>query len=424
MNCEDFSKFRAYAKNMSLIEQEPSAGFGLSSTRMPSVYLLDLWTFIPYYTARLWQALKGQLVNVQLGSVRYHLDREYFHRAGVQTDSGLIDFAGEIKPASIRRVAKTFEYLANLFLLGVRLPICGIDILHVQFVPFLERGFPFELWFLRWMRSCGTRIVYTAHNLADRDSRKGNRRLYEALYSRADAIVCHGQDVREKLINEYGIATQKLKVIPHGPLFNERPFESKSEARAKLGLPIEETLVLCAGVITEYKGIPFLLDAWKRQLRPEEKSRLLIAGTGDSNLLDRIRSKVESEGLTKSVSLWLRFISVDELPLLHQATDILVYPYKACTTSGALLTGLNYHKAMITTKLKFFQEVLKDGSESKMVDYGDVEGLASVLRELISSPQIRDKLARAIACRPESNASWSKIAQTTIECYQSLSYLK
>ena len=382
-----------------------------------TVYLFDLWSFIPYYMAHLCKALRGEGVDARLGSVNYHLDRNYFRSVGIDADSVLLDFGGRVKSSFLRRIIKTFEYFVNLFVLGFRLAVIGIDVLHVQFLPFLDRGFHFEIWFLKWIRSRGVRIVYTVHNLADRDSREGSKQRFEELYGLADAMICHGREARGKLISDFRIPAEKLWVIPHGPLFGERPAESKKDSRVKLGLAVDETLVLCAGVISEYKGVPFLLDAWKHQANSGVKKRLLIAGMGDAGLLDQIRRKVETEGLSSSVSLWLRFIAVDELPLLYQAADVLVYPYKAGTTSGALLTGLNYEKAIITTRLPFFREHLKEDVEAMMVDYGDVAGMAQALTQLISDPEKQEKLSSGVAKRPATANLWRDIARATIECY-------
>jgi glycosyltransferase involved in cell wall biosynthesis len=386
-----------------------------------SVYLMDLWSFIPYYMSNLCTALRAESVDARLGSVQYHLDRNYFRNVGIRTDPVLLDFGGGLKSTFLRRILKTFEYFVNLFVLGLRLPLLGPHILHVQFLPLLDRGFQFEIWFLQWIRSRGVKIVYTVHNLADRDSRDDSKPLYEEVYGLADAIICHGREAREKLISNFKVPAEKIRIIPHGPMFSEKGVETKVESRVKLGLPVDETLVLCAGVINEYKGIPFLLDAWKRLAESGVKKRLLIAGTGDANLLDQVRGKVEAEHLGPTVSLWLRFIPVAELPLLYQAADILVYPYKAGTTSGALLTGLNYEKAIITTRLPFFREHLKEDVEAIMVDYGDIDGMAQALARLINEPEKRESLSRGATKRIATDDSWKNIARATMECYRSSS---
>jgi glycosyltransferase involved in cell wall biosynthesis len=134
--------------------------------------------------------------------------------------------------------------------------------------------------------------------------------------------------------------------------------------------------------------------------------------------LSRIRNKVEAEGLSDSVLLWLRFIAVEQLPLVYQAADILVYPYKAGTTSGALLTGLNYGKAVVATTLPFFQAYLKDGKTALLVDYGSVGALASALQTFILQPDERARMADALSREASQATGWQEIARKTRECYE------
>jgi glycosyltransferase involved in cell wall biosynthesis len=391
---------------------------GRPSRRNLRVYMMDLWSFIPYYMARLCASLPAQAVDVTLGTVRYHLDRDYFRKAGVPPDRFLIDAGGGIKPAFARRLVKSCEYLLNLSVLGLRLLFSRPDILHVQYLPFLERGLGFELWLIKWSRWLGIRVVYTVHNVTRQDAPGQGRPLFRRAYSLADALICHGDAARTELTRDFQIAANKIWVIPHGPLFDEGPSFSIREARSILNLPLENPLVLCLGVISQYKGIPFLLDAWKRVQKEGSQARLLIAGTGDPSVLADIRQAVERDGLEATVDLRLQFIPVEQMPLFYQAADILVYPYKAGTTSGALLTGLNYHKAVVATKLPFFEEHLKDGETALLADYGDVESWCSALRAVIDDPQERARIASSLRPEASGGMDWEEIARKTEECYK------
>jgi glycosyltransferase involved in cell wall biosynthesis len=402
-------------------EDQVDVGRDRATRTKLKVYLMDMWSFIPYYMAHLSKALQRESVDVTLGSVRYHLDRNYFRNAGVRSDPLLLDWGGKFGWNSLRRIVKSFEYILNLAVLGLRQSISRSSVLHVQFLPFLERGWPFEIWFLRWMHWRGVRIAYTVHNLADRDSRTHGKSLYAAAYQIAHAIICHDREAREKLIRDFGVPLAKIRIIPHGPLFAEEPAGSRDESRKKLGLPLDETLTLCAGVITRYKGILFLLDAWKRMKESGTQGRLLIAGTGEPGLLQQIRETVAAEHLESTVTLWLHFVPVDLLPYLYQAADVLVYPYQACTTSGALLTGLNYGKVFVTTTLPFFREHLVEGQEALMADYGDVDGFATALQQWISDPQRRERAGLKVIGRHSPEQQWRTIAGATAACYHELS---
>lgn len=389
-----------------------------AETYLPRVYLLELWSFIPYYVAALSLALEDTGARVVLGSTRYHLDRNYFEQAGANTDRCLIDIGGGLRNRTLRRIVKSAEYVFNLGFLLLRFAIARPDVLHVQYLPFLDRGTSFELWFLRLAHRLGVRIVHTAHNVTNQNQEHLNTSLYAHAYQMADAIICHGEQARTRLENEFAISSSKIRVIPHGPLFQCHPDCSPAEAREKLGLPGVGPLVVCAGVISEYKGIPFLLRAWERVVQNGCRGKLLIAGTGDPQLLNDIRNLLVSLRIADSVELRLTFISVEELPLIHHAADILVYPYKAGTTSGALLTGMQYQKAVVATDLPVFREHLRNQHNALLVPFGDESSLAQALLQLMQSPYDRERLARALYSESQSRMSWAAIAQRTVDCYR------
>jgi glycosyltransferase involved in cell wall biosynthesis len=384
------------------------------------VYTMELWSLIPYYVARLCTGLRERGARVTVGTVRYHLDRKYFHRAGVALDPWLLDFGGGISSRLLRRIAKSMEYCLNLCLLALRLLLLPPNILHIQYLVFLERGLRFELWFVRWARFLRIPVVYTVHNVTLQNSRGKYDQVYRRVYRAVDALICHGAEAKNNLMKQFNIPEDKIWVIPHGPLFEKETQVSPEEARERLGLPLDEVLVLSFGVISHYKGIPYLLQSWKHVQAKGLRARLIIAGTGDPALLSEIHDLVKKHGLSATVDLRLRFITVDELPLLHQCSDILVYPYKEGTTSGALLTGLNYGKPIVATKLPFFQENLREGETALLVDYGDVDRLAHSLAELICDPQRRSMLAVNLAGRRNNRIEWGNIASTTLSCYRSL----
>ena len=382
--------------------------------------MMEMWSFIPYYVARLCASLSAESVEPTLGSVRYHLDRDYFRNVGLEPDRMLLDSGGRIRVIFFRRIIKSCEYLANLFVLGLRLRSSRADILHLQFLPFLERQMPFEVWFLKWIRRRGIRIVYTVHNVTRQDAPQKGIPLFRRAYSLADALICHGEEARAVLVRDFGVPREKIWVIPHGPLFEEAPKLSPQEARSALGLSSDEPLVLSLGVISQYKGIPFLLDAWKRLQTSGVKARLLIAGTGDAAVIAEIQEKVKRERLEDAVYLWLHFIPVEQLPLLYQAADILVYPYNAGTTSGALLTGMNYGKAIVATRLPFFKENLQEGETALLVNYGDTGALASSLQTLIEHPEECTRIGKSLQREASKGIGWQEIAKKTRECYEKL----
>jgi glycosyltransferase involved in cell wall biosynthesis len=387
------------------------------------VCLLDLWSFVPYYVSALAAALRANKTEATLASVRYHLDRDYFIKCGVVNDPGLLDYAGAIRITGLRRALKLPEYLLNLAMFAARFRYSKPDVLHVQLLPLLEKELPFELWFMNFAKRLDIPIVYTVHNvnlqeLLQRGGVEG--RSFRRAYHVADALICHGEAAKERLVREFSIPNEKIWVIPHGPLFELRDHVQKTEARLKLGFPPNNSIVLFQGVISPYKGIGFLLEAWRKVQQEQPEARLVIAGTGERKLLDQIHKQAGMLGIRKSVDLHLRFIAIEELPLFYEAADILVYPYQSGTTSGALMTGLGYRKPIVATNIPLFEETLRPAQNSELVPYGDVDALASSLVSLLVDAEKRERLGQGSTASEAADNNWDHIAKQTLLCYEAV----
>ena len=66
-------------------------------TRQPTVFMIDLWATVPYYTAYLSKALLAKSVNVTVGSISYYLDTECFSSRGIKLDPGFMDVVGRFR---------------------------------------------------------------------------------------------------------------------------------------------------------------------------------------------------------------------------------------------------------------------------------------------------------------------------------------
>ncbi len=381
------------------------------------VLLLDFWCFIPYYMAELAKALAGQSIEAKVLASSYRLDPGFFARQSLRNNAGFLDFVSrwKVRFTRLRQLLKLFEYCCNLLVLSFKLSFRGSrpDIIHVQYLALLSRGLPLELMPLKAAQLFGVKIVCTVHNLLPHDTGERHRRAFGVLYRMADALICHNETTGERLAAEFGIAPGRIHIIPHGPLQQMEKPVTRAEARQELQLPAGLCIVLWQGVIVPYKGIDFLLDAW-RAVGPG--AYLVIAGTGDDASLAQLRKRVAAMN-GDAIRLDLFFIPPERLPLYYQAADILVYSYSQITTSGALMTGLGYGKAIIATKLPTFTEMLEDESEALLVPYGDSAALAHAVNRIMLDGALRAHLEQG-ASRVAEQYSWSHIAAKTRACYE------
>lgn len=389
------------------------------SDRRPRVFMMDLWATVPYYTAYLSRALLAEGVDLTVGSITYYLDPECFSSRGIKVDPGLLDVVGKFSlPPVPRRVLKLLEALVNLSALTLRFLVSPPEVIHVQFLPLLEWRLPLDFWFLEFCCKRGSKIVLTVHNLLPHDTGETLKGTFLELYRMADQLICHSDHIRARLVAEFSVPFDKVSVIPHGPFFYDLPVAGPEQTPHGFEEEPSRVLVLWQGIIFPYKGVDLLLRAWQRVEAHGGNCRLVIAGTGTPELLEQIREQVKSLGL-KRVQLQFRFISVRELVELYRAADVVVYPYRAITASGALATGLALGKTIVASDLPVFHELLTHGESALLIDPEDSVKFADALIELAQDAGLRERLARGVRAMDFGEQSWISIAKKTVLAYES-----
>jgi len=395
-------------------------GANLEFNKNIEVIIIDLLCLTPFYDKYLFQGLKKRIQNLKLITISFHKDISYFKRNDIRISGPLINIVAriQINKKVIRQLLKTFEYILNLFLITNIFILKPPDIIYIQWVPFITK-LPFEVWFLNLMKFCGIKIVYTVHNVLPHDTGNKYMKCFSRVYKIADLLICHTEHAKQRLVSEFKIDANSVEIIPHGPMFHDSIKINHEDARLRLGFN-GEVIVLFFGLLRQYKGIDFLLQAWKEVLEQCSKAFLLIVGDGDRTYKQRMIDKIIDLGISETVKLELRFVSNDELVIYHQAADILVYPYKEISQSGALLTGMTFGKPIVATTVGGIKEILVNNETAVLVDYGDVNGFSKALVDLIKDPHKRGELGGKALDLVHSKYSWDMVARKTIKSFYKL----
>jgi glycosyltransferase involved in cell wall biosynthesis len=384
------------------------------------VFMMDLWATVPYYTAYLSRALQAEGVRVQVGSITYYLDRECFRSRGLQLDPGLLNIAGRLSlPKTLRRILKLVEGLLNLAALTARFSLRPPDIVHVQYLPLLRTHFPVDAWFVRFCQWRGAKIVLTVHDLLPHDTADRYKDIFSRLYCQMDALVCHSDHVKNRLEQEFAIFPEKIAVIPHGPFFFDLPETDSAVALQTLGVEPGQQMVFWQGIIFPYKGLDLLLESWQIVERHAPELCLVVLGTGDPSLTAELEGQAKRLGLTR-VRFHFRFCSVEELVAAYRAAMMVVYPYRAITTSGAVATGMALGKVIVASDLPVFRELLTNETEALLVKPNDPAELAAAMVRISQDANLRERLASALRAKNFGIRSWSLIAQQTAQTYRRL----
>jgi glycosyltransferase involved in cell wall biosynthesis len=300
------------------------------------------------------------------------------------------------------------------------------DLIHLHWTaPFWLDGHPLRsrvaaLRFLAELLEAkrrGVKLVWTAHNLHDHE--RTNPRLEHAvnrwLCRLVDRVLVHCAAAETAVLQTYRLPAafrRHITVTGHGNFIGV--YEngvSRAKARRRFSLPAEAPVFLFFGQIRPYKGVPALLDAFRRL--EMAAAHLLIAGRpADAALAASLR---EASREHPRIGLHLRFIPDAAIQHFMNAADVVVLPFRDISTSSTVILAMSFGKAIVAPPFGCLPQIL-DERGCCFYDPGE-EGLAEALRQVRMADWGRmGRHNLALARRLD----WDEIGRRTAEVYRRL----
>jgi len=194
-----------------------------------------------------------------------------------------------------------------------------------------------------------TKIICIADNIIPHEHRPGDKAFTRYFLKTCDAFIAMSEKVMGDLRNF--VSKDKPAILVHHPLYdNFGEIISKTEARGKLKIKNDESIVLFFGFIRKYKGLDILLDAMKILKSQMSNLKLLIAGEfyeDEKPYLEQINKL----GINDNVILRTDFIPDSEVKYYLCAADAVIQPYRNATQSGVTPLAYYFEKPMIVTNV-------------------------------------------------------------------------
>ncbi|MEO8091850.1 MAG: glycosyltransferase family 4 protein [bacterium] len=367
------------------------------------VQIVDPPAYTPPYDRSLSAALADAGAEVELitapfdwGSVpapEGYRVTEFFHRRSSGLGTG----------SPLRRPLRGIEHLAGMRRL--RREARRADIVHYQWLPLPRAD--------RHLLPRGMPLVHTPHSLLRVDAWSGRSARHNAdLLRRMDAVVALTEYGAGVLREQAGVDADRIHVIPHGPLDYLTRLDDEAPLPADLAA-VEGPVVLFFGLIRPYKGVDYLLQAF----REIEGAELWVVGRPFGVDLGEL---TEAAGRCRSTVRFVpRFVEDREVPALFRRADLVVLPHRDAEQSGVLFTALAFAKAILMSDAGGFGEVAALGA-GRIFEAGDAAALAAGLEALLGNPGARDRLATAAADAAAGPYAWATIAAQTIALYEGL----
>jgi glycosyltransferase involved in cell wall biosynthesis len=212
------------------------------------------------------------------------------------------------------------------------------------------------------------------------------RRFYLGLENyvsrKADHIIAPSRMVREFLVEQEGVASEKVSVIPYGQTterFDAVTPDKIETVRTELGMNGTLALV-CVSRLFYRKGHKYLFEAYAGLKRNGLNAKLYLVGDGDH------RAELERAAVELGISDDVRFLGWrDDALAIMAAADVIVHPSLEDALSSAVIESLMLERPIVATDISGVRDSLDDGKYGKIVAPADAEGFRRGLKEIVDN---------------------------------------
>lgn len=367
--------------------------------------MVDISGKVPNYDIALCEALAEQLpAKDKLELLSANIDPKKIQCKSKKLIS-LVPKKFQNSENKVKRGLKALEGLLNYLYIALRLLFSKVDILHLQWLPFLEVA-SVESKILKIFKifSPKTKLILTVHNIYPHNFNDSRKLSYKNRFAKVegffDKFIVHLQVSKKEFCNEFGIDENRVEVIHHG-VFEPKGLKIKPHKRG------EKLNIIMYGNQSYYKGTDILVDAIA--LLPKEvqaKVHTLIVGKTAPDYLAMLKEK--AVGL--DIEFIPEFVPDDFLNEKIMESDVIVLPYRQISQSGVLLLALYFERMIITSDLPSFRETLENCNDNmffKKEQKGE-------LSKLINKIYYDDEFCRnqnQIICNLREKYTWERIAK-------------
>ncbi|MCB0631165.1 MAG: glycosyltransferase [Saprospiraceae bacterium] len=238
--------------------------------------------------------------------------------------------------------------------------------------------------------------------------------------------------------NTYGTQTVLKLYHPIYDLFQPQPDFNVQAFKREHGL--REHVFLFFGFIRKYKGLHYVIPAFKKVAEQRDDVSLLICGESfwqtldQSKLSTKIKSAlfalakglflknqdnerdyrplelVEQLDLQDRVAVFNEFIANEDVHKYFQVSDVVVLFYETATPSGIESLSYNFSLPILATKVGHFPETIQDGHNGYLAEAGDIDSMAQQMLRFLDKPLPRENVAEKAG-----QLSWENYAKTILD---------
>ena len=220
---------------------------------------------------------------------------------------------------------------------------------------------------------------------------------YDLLINRySTQIIAVSNNIRSILVEKELVDINKIAVIPHGiPLsvINKQvPAEKIESIRVKYGLDLNHPVIGVVSRFTEWKGIQYIIPAFKKLLEKYPKAKLVLANAqGDYSTQLSILLKEVPNGS------YILIPFENQMNALFKNFDVFVHtPIDSnCEAFGQVyIEALCLNVPMVCTLSGIANDLIINEENAIVVPYKNSDEIYCALKKLLTDGELRDRIIR------------------------------
>jgi glycosyltransferase involved in cell wall biosynthesis len=265
-------------------------------------------------------------------------------------------------------------------------------------------------------------IVTTLHTVLAEPS-PVQHRVLRGVVDVSTTVIVMAEKARELLTNEYGVAADKIEIIPHG--IPDQAFVEPDAAKARRGFR-GRPVILTFGLLSPNKGIEIMIAAMPAILKRCPDAVYVVLGATHPNLVRRegeayresLQARARALGVADHVVFLDQFVDQATLIDFISMCDVYVTPYlkAAQMTSGTLAYSFGLGKAVVSTPYWHARELLADW-RGVLVPFGESEALGNEIAELLTH-DARRQVMRRRAYAYSRAMTWPRTAERYVVAFE------
>jgi D-inositol-3-phosphate glycosyltransferase len=306
--------------------------------------------------------------------------------------------------------------------------------------PLIHTHYWLSAWVgLQLRRHSNIQLVHTYHSLGAVKYQTTQQRpaiaqtrlaIEKQILEQADCIVATSPQ-EQQMLRELVSSDGCIEIIPCGTDISNFRVLPKPEARAKLGLDLNEQVVLYVGRFDPRKGIETLVQAFAQLQKryaedgvPHSSTRLVIVGGSEQGRTDGYeRERIEQLVYSLDIgdqTLFAGQVGHDRLPLYYAAADVCVVPSHYEPFGLVAIEAMACGTPVIASEVGGLKFTVIPDETGLLVPPQNVGAFATAIDRILSNEVWAHKLRKQAVSRVQQTFSWSSIGIQLSDLYRSL----